>query len=760
MLFTSAVFLSAGLLFLVQPMVAKTLLPLLGGSPAVWNTCMVFFQVALLAGYVYAHLLSTRIPARLQWAVHLCVLGAGVAALPIALPAALSGGPESSDPPTLWLLIALAWTAGLPFFAVASAGPLLQRWFSRTGHRSAGDPYFLYAASNAGSMLGLLSYPLLVEPGLDLGGQAAAWAGGFVVFAVLALGCGVAASKGASDGRSLDAREKTERLSVNRRCWWVFLAFVPSSLLLGSTQHLSTDVAAVPLLWVLPLTLYLASFIVVFSSGKIAASVRDRWTARVTPYVMVGVVVLFTGQLRDPIWGIAAVHLVALSVLCVLCHGRLAEDRPGASRLTEFYLFMSLGGAMGGLFNALAAPLLFDDVHEYPIALALACLAMPAAGHFHGFGAKLEAWIAGNRVMSVPGAAFVSFVALMLVYLTLGDAVRAAEPQAADRVLAGAAALGIGLLLLVTRGTPAAMGAVVGSGLLFAQLSDGMRRVDVVYRERTFFGVHEVYDQLRAGPDGGPVAWRVLMHGTTIHGMEQIDAPRPTPPSNYYHPTGPLGEVMQLYMFDERFEAAPMRIGIVGLGVGATAAYARPGDTLRIFEIDPAVVRIATDPGLYTYVEQARQRGVETEIVIGDGRRELAREQDGFYDVLILDAFSSDAIPVHLLTQDAIAMYAEKLAPGGVMMFHISNRHLELGPVFAGAGAELGLAVRGKIDDRISEQQRHEQKQRSTWVAVARTEKPLETLLIGRGWIPLVDDEDDPVRWTDSYSNILDVLDW
>ncbi|VAX40313.1 hypothetical protein MNBD_PLANCTO03-66, partial [hydrothermal vent metagenome] len=380
-IYTAATFLAAALLFAIEPFAARQVLPTFGGSPAVWNTAVMFFQIGLLAGYIYAHLLTTRAPRRVQIGVHLVVLAAA-AMLPIGLSAetlAASAGPMDSTGSVgvgqlLWLL---TQSIGLPFFAVASAGPLLQRWFSTTGHRDAGDPYFLYAASNAGSFVGLLAYPFLLERLWSLPEQAFWWRVGFVVFAVLLVIAAIG-SKQPPPPRpaSAESPASSPRARWQQQSWWVFLAFVPSSLMLGVTQHISTDLAALPLLWVIPLGLYLLTFVIAFSRF---GSRITRLAARLWPIALVAVVLAMLLEARQPILAIVGLHLFVLVAAGCLCHGRLSASRPGVERLTEFYLFLAIGGALGGVFNSLLAPAIFNDLHEYPIAIVLVCLALPAA---------------------------------------------------------------------------------------------------------------------------------------------------------------------------------------------------------------------------------------------------------------------------------------------------------------------------------------------------------------------------------------------
>lgn len=712
-LYVAAVFLGAALLFGVEPFAARQALPLFGGTPAVWNACVMFFQIVLLAGYGYAHLLTRLLPGRAQLAVHACVL-AGAAAMPVGLHAGAMGG-GAGVWTLLWLLLR---GVGPQFFALASAGPLLQRWFSRTGHRTAGDPYFLYAASNAGSLAGLLAYPFVVERVWSLGEQSAWWRGGFVAFGAMTVAAGAVMLVLGGKGRERAAGAEEERSPRLRsgvaaagegspslrsglvktgspslrsgvvgavwreRGWWVLLAFVPSSLLLGVTQYISTDLAAVPLLWVVPLSVYLLTFIGAFSraGGSVTRIARRLW-----PIVATAVVVAFLMDARQPLVAIVTLHLLVLACAGALCHGRVRQMCPPVERLTEFYLCIGAGGALGGVFNTLVAPAAFTRLHEYPLAIGLAGLGLAAGRSLRG--AWLAVWLAPAALAGWVWASG---------RLAPGQGIGSGEGHLL--LTTGLPALGLFVLSRWRWVFTAATLAVFAGDALAPDPST------VEFRARTFYGVHTV----GLDPTG---RFRVLAHGTTVHGIESLDPAVRGEPLAYYSRLGPAGSV---------FATLGGRLGhvaFVGLGAGSLAAYGREGQRLDFFEIDPLVVEIASRPEWFTFVAGS---AAEVRFIVGDGRLMLAREADGAYDMIVLDAFSSDAIPVHLLTLEAVELYADKLAPGGVLLMHLSNRHLGLAPLAVAACEGAGLTTQVRNDPQIAEDQETSGRFASEWLLAAR----------------------------------------
>jgi spermidine synthase len=740
-LFTLAIFFSATLLFMVQPLVAKILLPVLGGSPAVWSTCVLFFQAVLLLGYLYAHALSTRVSPLWQRTIHVLVLIA--ASVTLLLPAQI-GSPGDADP-LPWLLGALVRSVGLPFFALSATAPLLQHWFSRTGDPKAKDPYFLYAASNAGSLLGLLGY-LLVEPLAARSSQILGWSVGFWAVAALISTCvyragyvgnvvrvGKRTGTGTGTGtRNPEPAPSTQNPAPRTYLLWLVLALVPSALLLAVTQHLATDVVSAPFVWVVPLALYLATFIAAFSTRRFGSA---RWWGSVAPLVAMLVLLISLAVLRFPILPIAVAHLVAFTALAMLCHTRLAESRPDPSRLTEYFVCVSLGGVLGGASVALLAPAVFSWILEYPLAIAAAILLRPQTADADRMAASRAgrwAWRAGAALLFVVGYWGVS---------AFNESADAAVTQRLGRMSFAIPAI----LLLLRPGTAllfagATAGLLVGAGLV---RTGG----DVLYRERTFFGVHEVTSQ----QDGN---WHVLTHGTTTHGVQAFRGKLQSLPTAYYHPTGPIGDVVFTLSPEGRFRD----VGVIGLGAGALAAYAGSGVRMDFFEVDDAVIRIAENPLYFRYLSDARARpGTTVRTRAVDGRLGLQAMPEASYDLIVVDAFSSDAIPTHLLTREAVAMFASRLKPRGVMAFHVSNRFFNLAPVLARIADDRGLVSYTRNDKDVPPERAAEAMRPSVWVVLARNENDLGQLArTAPRWVRA--SGTGMSLWTDEYTNVLGVL--
>jgi len=744
LVYTIAIFLAAALLFCVQPMLARMLLPRLGGSPAVWTAAMLFFQAGLLLGYLGAHvmgLLGAKAP-RVAIVVHAVLAATAVLALPLALPSGSAGGP-----PALWVVMALAVAVGAPYLVLSSVSPLLQRWISTTDHKLAADPYPLYAASNAGSLLGLLAYPFVAEPLLSLDQQKSWWSIGYAALVVLLGVGGVLVVRRTRVPQVPVDRAPAEPATRSRRLAWVGLAMVPSSLLLGVTQHLTTDVAAAPLLWVVPLSLYLLTFVVAFGVTKPGL---DRWVGRLAPIAVVGVVVAMLLQARQPLIAVAGAHVVAFALAAMLCHQRLATLRPDAGRLTEFYLLVALGGVLGGAFNALLAPVVFDRILEYPIAIALAMLALPGLPKWKYKGAKSLDTPAGQLVLG--GTIVIAFVAILVLLGAFGSLPLAASAEWWERGIA----VGLPVVALyVVCGRPLSFSTAVGGVLLVATFWKGP--AEVIHIERTFFGVHTVEKVQTRWRDGSIATLHQLRHGSTAHGLQRVDTGGVPVPLAYYHDRSPIAEIFAFIDGQSPLgqHNALDRVALVGLGSGALAAYGRPGMTFHAYEIDPAVVRIATNPLYFTFLSQSRAD--EIEYFIGDGRLMLEAHDGEPYDLIVLDAFSSDAIPVHLLTLEAFGVYLDKLAEGGVLAVHISNVYLHLEPVVARAAERLGLYATMLVDQHLSTDSAETGRYASTWVMLSRSPEDLAPLRQRPLWRPPTAPEGFRA-WTDDRSNILSVL--
>jgi hypothetical protein len=668
-LFTGTLFLSALMLFSVQPMFAKMALPKLGGSPAVWAVSMCFFQAALLAGYCYAHaLVRWLMPRDAVW-VHGAILAATCLALPIGLPSALSEPPVGQS--YAWLLGVLALGVGLPFFAVAATAPLLQAWFARTGHKDADDPYFLYGASNFGSLIALLSYPVVIEPNLGLAAQSATWGAGFLILGGLIVACGVlmllASSANAQTLLRIEAATPatcdSAAPSWSDRATWIALAALPSGMMVGITTYITTDIASAPFIWVIPLALFLATFILVFKETMIFDFGRVQRAMPATILIFVLASMVMPGSIPT-----LAAALVAFLLASLVCHRELYLARPAASHLTEFYIWMSAGGVLGGIFSALIAPQIFVVAIEFTFLLLLCLLIMPGV-LLHRTDRLDPAWVAGTAL---------GFGLLVIGYKTLVGAGYLTET-----------ALTVSLFVLIfvagiwaTRHRPehrliTVLALVAGVIVKPGQNAD-------IFVERSFFGTVRVAET----PDG---QHRLMMHGTTTHGAERIrtatGAPTTEPiPATYYHTGSPKERAVTLMRGVASAAGHPLRAGVVGLGAGSLACHAQTGETWRMFELDPLVVRVAADEKLFRFMSRCLPGN---EVVVGDARLTLRSEPEGRMDLLIVDAFSSDAIPAHLLTREAMEMYFGKVVEGGLVAIHVTNRHLDLGPSIAATAAAL-----------------------------------------------------------------------
>jgi len=724
-MYTAAIFVSALLLFSVQPLFTKMVLPRLGGSPAVWSVAMVFFQALLLGGYLYAHLL-TRLKGRLiPILVHLSLLLLAFLGLPLSIAAGFG------EPPTggyaIWLLGLFMASIGLPFFALAANNPLLQAWFVRTGHPDGRDPYFLYASSNIGSFLALLSYPLLFEPVFSLRTQNLMWTGGYGLLIILIAACGLLLWRSPMAATAnVPVEEDAPAPPWMTRLRWVFLAAVPSGLLIAVTVHISTDVAAAPLLWVLPLSLYLLTWVLVFQSRPL---LPHKWVLWAQPAAIAGTIVLLAVGGEQNLLLTLGGHQLCFFIIAMACHGELARTRPLAKYLTGFYVALSFGGMIGGLFAGLIAPYAFSWVAEYPILIALAALCRPKAE---------ERW---SRSIGYFWPLF-AILAIILVVAsqTRGEIFDWLEEQ---RVYVAGAVAVLGMLLaLVLNAARLKLAAVAALALALIRLYPADQgRVDTV---RSFFGVHKIVTS-RSGH------YHVLMHGTTIHGAQRFTEDDGTPtagrpePITYYHKDGGIGQAISAIR--ER-TTSPLQVAVIGLGAGTLTCAAEPGETWKFFEIDQSMVDTARDPRFFTYVQNCQP---ELAPVIGDARLTFAREPDGIYDLIIVDAYSSDAIPIHLATREAMKIYKDKLAPRGVVVMHVSNRHLELTSVVVGIAQANDLKSWVYNEDSGRD---GEYIFATTVVVSAREEADVGKLDSSQQWEETTANKTQRV-WTDDYCNVL-----
>jgi hypothetical protein len=723
--FVPALFLSSFLMFLVEPLVGKMVLPLLGGAPAVWNTCVMFFEMTLLAGYAFAHVTSTRLRLRHQTIAYIGLLAIPFAVLPFEI--SRSGGPQADSDPSIWLLTVLVSAIGLPFFVLSTTASVLQRWFSVLDDRDGRDPYFLYAASNLGSLVALVSYPFIVEPSFRVSVQRRLWAVAYAVFVAVAFACAVMVwrrlDRDRREGHATDRRPAGSMdhapLRWGRRLRWVALAFAPSSLMLAVTSYLSIDIAPVPLLWVAPLSLYLLTFVVAFS--RLYVHLRTL-ILRAMPLVILPLTVLLIAG-PPPIAITILIHLLAFFVTALMCHGELAHDRPSTDHLTEFYLWIALGGTLGGVFNSFIAPRTFSSIAEYPIVIVVACLLRPTLSiTTRGRRGRLE--IVAPLV--VGGLTF----AIAAAIRSWG----AREPM----ILAGL--LFPAVLSHSQSRRPIAFAACIGL-MLLAGPADPNVSGSLIHAERTFFGVYRI----RVDADG---RYRRLFHGTTLHGMQASDPAHRDEPLTYYHRRGPFG---QLIAANPRLAVTP-EVAVVGLGVGALASYASSGQRWTFYEIDPAVERLSR-AGYFTFLRDCADR---CQVVIGDARLSLAAARPEAYGLIVLDAFSSDAIPMHLMTAEAVSLYLSRLAPGGLLAFHVSNRHLTLGPILGRLASTERLQAREQMQG-VTASEADLGHAASDWVVMARNTDELGGLAADARWVVPIVSAKTPL-WTDDFSNILSVL--
>ena len=702
-------------------MIAKMLLPSLGGTPAVWNTCMVFFQGILLAGYAYGHLVSNRPQKTSQLSIHFGLALLAMLSLPLGLGNSFVSPLENNSNPILAILVTLTMSIGLPIFIVSTSAPILQKWFSRTAHPSASDPYFLYSASNSGSLTALLAYPTLIEPNFVMQEQSRIWSFGYLLFCFLIILCAAirwqphllnsgTKSRSVTNDNASQSVSRRERPPpcLRSRFRWTALAFAPSSWMLGLTTYITTDIASVPLFWVIPLALYLLTFILAFAKNSV---IPVETCERILPIGALTVIYLLLSQATPPVWLLMSIHMSVFFIAGLACHGRLAAERPSREHLTEFYFWISLGGVLGGLFNALVAPLIFTRILEYPIAVITACclrikptqnvptslhhspmiesLSIDAlqsvssqklsTAHEESATPSVESetiiplWARlkqnpalGILLALIPGGITIIGATLLIPNLDLPFQIRLAIVFGTPLIL------GFLMVDFPIRFGIALAGVVLGS--LFGQ--DGHGRT--LHAERNFFGVLRVTED-PTGP------FRRLVHGSTLHGRQFINPALHCEPLSYYHRSGPLQNIFKVAVRT----SGCTNVAVIGLGAGSAACYSTPNQKWTFFEINPAVVEIARNTNYFSNLTTCMS--ADSNVVLGDARLRLHDAQPNTYELMILDAFSSDSIPVHLLTREAINLYLSKLAHNGILAFHISNRSLNLKPLLGDLASHLDL---------------------------------------------------------------------
>jgi len=726
-IFSLTLLLSAAMMFALQPMVGKMLLPHIGGTPAGWVVAMAFFQVMLLAGYLLAHIFSTA-RTRLHGILYIAALLAGIGFLPIHLAKTAGGLPPSAGAADIFML--LTFCVAVPFIALSATSSTIQRLFTATGHRAAHDPYFLYAASNLGSFSGLLLYPLLVEPRLGLSQQAGLLAKGYMLLLAFAVLCLLITffQKSAKQKKHAADALRAPKIPAKEYAYWIVLSFIPSSLLMGVTVYITTDVISVPMIWVLPLGLYLLTFILAFGRKTFISIERlERWH----PYaVYLAILLIYVAKLGwlSTLGGIGFV-LAVFFIVALSCHMRLAARRPLESNskgLTAFYLMLSVGGALGGVLNSFIIPYVLDTLVEFPLVLLASLLLHPAAG-----------------LHSRTGKVLASLLAIGIVFANIPPM---QAPFNATLARYALTALGAWLLLTSLFMKPAwrEKPLILASVTFFLLMQFTIAENRELLRLRNFYGTIRVYERtVQDNKDSAPYLIRYMQHGTTVHGLQVMDDPAlKNMPTAYFTTQGPLGDIFNGY--------APKNVVVIGLGAGSIHCHAAPDRKFTFIEIDADIVTVAKEK--FSALAECRNAAAP-DLIVGDGRLEMQRLQDRAFDMLIIDAFSSDSIPTHLLTAEAFALYLERLSKDGVIVINISNRYFDLRAAIAATADTLGLdAQYGK--DLSADRPAYSRE--SMWMLLTRKGKMPDTLPRPR-WQP-AEAKEALKPWTDDYTNLLSTL--
>lgn len=749
LIYGAAIFVGSFLLFLIQPLVGKILLPVLGGAPAVWTTCMLFFQAALLAGYLYAEKAIKLLGCQKQSVIHLLLMILAFLSLPLDV--RVSDYAMISLQPTSWLLTKLTLSVGFIFFMVAANAPVILRWYSQTGQNDAADPYYLYSISNLGSLVALFSYPFLFEPFFTLMTHKSIWSWLYIFQTVLVL---IAATFLWKNSSRFSAKLKLEE-SFNQDTFpWkmvlrlVIWGFIPCSTMLGVTTHIATDIASLPMLWIFPLGIYLFSFVLAFSRNS---SYRDmRWDRQMLPMAALIAIMYFFG-LQQNIWFSVPIHLFFLFTVCMHFHAHLANARPVPALLNSYFVWMSVGGIAGGFFNSIIAPIVFNQQFEYIVALSLAVLCSTLlcnTGNNDDFSFWHEMLVFALLLLALATFAWFSEIAFDRLLSSLGII----------------AALAVFIITHLFYRFKRAAGLLFLIGILLSlwHVNSSER---ILFTARSFFGIHRITristDGIVVDPDlqveGIKDIFYCLSHGTTLHGIERKVDVRPFLPLSYYAREGAVGDLFRAGLI----ERWAQKVGIVGLGCGTLAWYGREWQEFDFFEIDPAVVKIASNPDYFTYLSRSKAK---INIILGDARVMLRNMPDNSYDLLIIDAYSSDSIPLHLVTLEAFSMYKRKLKPDGMLFLHLSNRFFKLGPVVSRILDDLQMTALEKKDNPKNYSIKYDwydemQLSKSNWMAASSEPERLKLLKTHGGWATPEINSAYSI-WTDSYVNLFQVYNW
>lgn len=730
-LFSFTIFVSAFLLFFVQPLAGRMLLPTFGGSAIVWNASMMFFQALLLLGYIYAHFSIKRLGAKNQSKLHIALMIAAAVFLPLSI---TPEAPQWDASPALFVIQTLLVSIGLPFFVLSASAPMLQSWYFSSDAPDADDPYWLYVASNIGSLLALLTYPFLIEPFLSITEQKWVWTGGYALLVLSVFGASFFVKKAPAQETTPTA---TTSSSWSERGLWTLLAFIPSSALLGYTAHITTDISAIPLFWVVPLALYMLSFVIVFARRQWIPSSVWIWLAFAALVPSAYAILL---ALLEPVGLLLGIQLFSLFTLSVAFHAMLVDRKPKASNLTDFYVWMSVGGMLGGVFNTLVAPAIFDRMYELPITLALAFLLLsmhlprpkfepPSVSIGKAVHAKGMQTAFGVLVLATASVGFVTYM------------------QSVDEVFEFT-----NTMLLIGILTPFALWFVhpILAGFAAATvcmvLPMGYQHQNILMQKRSPYAIHEVREF-----SSSVGQFHSLYHGRIQHGVQATHPELSRLPLSYYHTSSPIGEVMAIR--EDFYDVTP--VAVLGLGIGTMATYVRPGMEMTFFEIDPQIEKIARDAEYFTYLERC---GDQCKVVLGDARLSLQEQPKGKYGLLVLDAYSSDAVPVHLLSKEAIELYMSLLRPGGYMLFHVSNRYVNVRQIVVNTAAELGYV--SYFQDHWPRETKLEELMvnSSEWVMVGRDKKDLELQIFDPRWEE--QEADGRPAWTDDWANLWVYMAW